>query len=744
MQVPEAVGFFEPRHTAETGNLICVSFATTHFVKDGHCLSVTGARARDGAILREPLMTGAPEKVSDEDSIVIDYTDLQPGDEAPDAPARPSAARPGSANVIVLSADPTLIDLLRDSVAGTHRVWRADDATHAADLMVAAGNPALLLDCALGDVNAKELVTQIHKQFPDLPIIVAGNRDDEGQLAPLISQGTIFRFLHMPASAERIRNFVDATQRRPHQGGAGLGATPRQAAALAAAMSNITAEHPKLTLPRIKVDFDPVVVRRWSRRGLLLISLLIAAWALAEWKPWERITLFPQQESAPIAPTDAGSDPAVLELLDAAALALSQGRLIHPPEQNALELYRAVLTRDPGNRMALHGIDSVADELLVEAERALMELDLARLASAIDAARSARPDHPRLEFFVTQLERERELQSNNGQIHRSTAAAVGRKLDATAAETPAGRAQGLLILANDRMRSKRLYGGKDSAHAYLMSARRLDPANPGVQEGIVTLAGLIQANAERTIRDNRLEEAGNWLQAAIALDVNHAEIASLRADLEAARLGNVRTDRTRILLLANQRIAQNRLLEPAGDSARHYVDLLRASDPAFEGLADTSALLATRALDEARKQMTAGNLDRADAFLRAAADAGAPASEVSAISAQLIASRVARPAAAPPAPAILPEKDMRRTHFVAPEYPLRARERGTQGWVDIEFTVNKDGTTRDANVKAAQPSGVFDRAALEAVSRWRYEPRVVNGSVIEQRVQARLRFQIED
>jgi TonB family protein len=686
-------------------------------------------------------MTGKPEQVSDEDSLIIDYTDLQPGDDAPDAAPPAPAPHPASANVIVLSADPMLIDLLRDSLAGSHRVWRADDATHAADLMVAAGNAALMLDAALADANAKDLVTQIHKQFPDLPIIVAGNRDDEAVLAPLISQGTVFRFLHKPASAERIRAFVDATQRRPQQAGVGLGATPRNAAALASAIS-ATSEHPKLRLPT--VSFDHAVVRRWFRRSLLLIPLLIAAWAINEWKPWERVSLFTQQDSAPIVPTDAGSDPRVLQLLDAAGLALSQNRLIEPPEQNALELYRAVLGLDPGNRMAQRGIDSVADELLVEAERALMEVDLVRLASAIDAARSARPDHPRLEFFVTQLERERELQSNKGKVQRASDATVGRMLDRTAAETPAGRAQGLLLLANDRMRSKKLYGGKDSAHAYLMSARRLDPANAAVQEGIVTLAGMLQANAQRTIRENRLEEAGNWIQAAIALDVNHTEIASLRADLEAARMGNVRADRTRILLLANQRIAQNRLIEPNGDSARHYVDLLRASDPNFEGLADTSALLATRALDEARKFQTAGNLDRADTLLRVAADAGAPASEVSAITAQITASRVTRAAAAPPPATVLPENEMRRTSFVAPTYPVKARQLGTEGWVDIEFTVNRDGTTRDGIVKAAEPKGVFDRTALQAVSRWRYEPRVVNGSAIDQRVIARLRFQLAD
>ena len=43
----------------------------------------------------------------------------------------------------------------------------------------------------------------------------------------------------------------------------------------------------------------------------------------------------------------------------------------------------------------------------------------------------------------------------------------------------------------------------------------------------------------------------------------------------------------------------------------------------------------------------------------------------------------------------------------------------------------------DVKVAVASPDQI-DRAALEAVSRWRYEPRVVDGTVIDQRVQARL------
>jgi TonB family protein len=723
--------------------------------------------------LRE-FQTSETMKFNPEDTINIDYSDLQPGDEAPDplappkppraaapataarpaahaiasatanAPAGPGAVASGCANVIVLSADPTLIELLRESLTGTHRVWRADDATHAADLMVAAGNAVLLVDSSLADQDTRGLVNEVHKQFPDLPIIVAGRRDDEAQLAPLVSSGVIFRFLHKPASAERIRNFVDATQRRAKPAADLPAAAPRPAVSITAAIAAITAEHPALAMPKVAVDRDGI--RRWSRRSLLLVPLLLLAWGLFEWQPWTRVSdVQPTAGDTPVATADAGNDPRVLKLLDSASLALTQGRLVDPPGENALELYRAVLARDPDNRVARRGIESVADDLLVQAERALMEQDLTRLASAVDAARSARPDHPRLEFFTLQLQRELDRQATPAQM-RAANAAVGQALDASAAQSTAGRVQSLVQLANDRMRSNRLVGGKDSAHAYLLAARKLDPADPGVQQGVASLSTQLQRNAQQSIRENRLDEASNWLLNAVALDVNQEEIALLRSDLEAARLGNVRADRARLLVLANQRIAQGRLIEPAGDSAKHYVDLLRAADPGFEGLTDTTALLATRALTEARQQITAGSPDRADQMLQTAAGNGAPDSEIAAVTAEIASARVAKPkpAAARLPAAVMPENSLKRTRFVPPEYPARALSRGTEGWVDIEFTVAADGTTRDAVVRAAEPADVFDRAALQAVGRWRYEPRTIDGVVVDQRVEARVRFQLKE
>jgi protein TonB len=80
---------------------------------------------------------------------------------------------------------------------------------------------------------------------------------------------------------------------------------------------------------------------------------------------------------------------------------------------------------------------------------------------------------------------------------------------------------------------------------------------------------------------------------------------------------------------------------------------------------------------------------------------------------------------------------------VDPEYPERAKQQRIEGWVDVEFTITPAGTVQDARVLEAQPPFVFDRAALDAIRRWRYNPRVENGvAVARPGVQVRLRFEL--
>lgn len=81
---------------------------------------------------------------------------------------------------------------------------------------------------------------------------------------------------------------------------------------------------------------------------------------------------------------------------------------------------------------------------------------------------------------------------------------------------------------------------------------------------------------------------------------------------------------------------------------------------------------------------------------------------------------------------------------VAPQYPPRAAERGVQGWVLVEFTIDPTGAVRDPVVIDADPKGVFERAAIRAVERWKYRPKIEAGKPTARRgIQTVLRFELD-
>jgi protein TonB len=90
------------------------------------------------------------------------------------------------------------------------------------------------------------------------------------------------------------------------------------------------------------------------------------------------------------------------------------------------------------------------------------------------------------------------------------------------------------------------------------------------------------------------------------------------------------------------------------------------------------------------------------------------------------------------------DRDVTPMVRIAPAYPPSAETRGIEGWVQVQFTITAAGTVRDAVVVAAEPPNVFDKAALEAIARWRYNPRVDGGVAVERvGVQTLIRFNLE-
>lgn len=82
------------------------------------------------------------------------------------------------------------------------------------------------------------------------------------------------------------------------------------------------------------------------------------------------------------------------------------------------------------------------------------------------------------------------------------------------------------------------------------------------------------------------------------------------------------------------------------------------------------------------------------------------------------------------------------THRVEPAYPPDAKRTRRQGWVDVTFTVEPDGSVIGATVADADPKYVFDRAAINAVSRWQFTPGMQDGKPVALPMRQRIEFRL--
>jgi len=80
---------------------------------------------------------------------------------------------------------------------------------------------------------------------------------------------------------------------------------------------------------------------------------------------------------------------------------------------------------------------------------------------------------------------------------------------------------------------------------------------------------------------------------------------------------------------------------------------------------------------------------------------------------------------------------------IPPRYPMRAARRRIEGWVKIEFTITEQGTVKDAVVVESQPAEIFDQAALRAIQKWKFKPKVIDGEAFEQRAIQILQFKLK-
>jgi len=79
---------------------------------------------------------------------------------------------------------------------------------------------------------------------------------------------------------------------------------------------------------------------------------------------------------------------------------------------------------------------------------------------------------------------------------------------------------------------------------------------------------------------------------------------------------------------------------------------------------------------------------------------------------------------------------------VVPAFPLDAYAACIAGYALVEFTIDANGDVTDVTTVESDPPGVFDAAAMAAVSQWKFSPRIVNGVAVPQRVSQNIDFSI--
>ncbi len=634
--------------------------------------------------------------------------------------------------LLALTQDRKLIATLRRVADPAHEVYAAGSEIDLAGALMAHHTGVVVLDVAALATPTGQLAARLHAQFPDIVLIVAGGSEDQAAVAAQITDGSVHRFLHRPVSEQRVRLFVEAAWRRYAEGPGG----PAGISAL------------------------PTRARRGAKWWLLAAALA----ALAAPLLWVGLLapstpLRPAASAAPSAAPTSG-DATLESLLTRADRALAAGQLVAPPGASAADLYREALRRNARDPRAVNGLEQTIDRLVSDAEGALQDRHLQDAQALADQAHAISPDHPRVAFLMAQIGAQRERLVLDKAQHAAATGNVAGALAVLDDAARGGRHSTLVEEARQQLaqqqvdervveflrrgreallRGQLIEPPEQSARFLIEAARALAPGDAGVQQATKELLARLQAEAGKALTAGNPDQADVWTSAAAGAGAERADVAALRAEAQRLRGASKADSLAQLTLTFNERLAAGSITEPAADSAKFYLAQLLQADPAHPATQLARTAFDTRVLDEARGALRAQDYGGARRWLSEARAAGADPASIGAVDAAIGAAQDA----AQRASSYVSASSMTRTRYVAPKFPPDASQRGIDGWVDLQFLVNTDGSVGELTIVGAQPVGIFEKAALDAVRHWRYQPLMRDGQAVTQRARVRVRFAMQ-
>lgn len=273
---------------------------------------------------------------------------------------------------------------------------------------------------------------------------------------------------------------------------------------------------------------------------------------------------------------------------------------------------------------------------------------------------------------------------------------------AVSAEVQAMNVDQLRDAATNALRENRIYApGGNNAMEYYLALRDKLPNDPGVTSALTDLMPYTLIAAEQSIAREEFTEAQRLSAIIEKADPKAPALPRLKQSIASAQ--EAVAQRAEDSEAKTKAAEENRLKEQ--QRLAQQAEQQRASEAAA---AQQLVQQQEAARQEAERQAAARReAEQREAAARAAA-APAPATPASAP-----ASTASNSGAG---------NQLRPISTPAPRYPPEALRAGTAGEVLVEFTVGTDGSVTSARVVRATPARVFDREAVNAAKRWKFQP----------------------
>jgi protein TonB len=255
----------------------------------------------------------------------------------------------------------------------------------------------------------------------------------------------------------------------------------------------------------------------------------------------------------------------------------------------------------------------------------------------------------------------------------------------------------------------RLYApAGNNAMEYYLALRDKQPADAGASSALTDLMPMTVIASEQAIAREDFAEAKRLVALIEKADGQHPALGRLKSSVASSETA------------AASRIAQQALT--AEQEAKRQADLLKQREEDQRKQQEQARQQAAQQPTPAQAQPTpaaaAEQARAAEAERQRLADAEAERlRQQQAAQAQQQAAQPARPAAS---------SELRAVSTPSPRYPQAAQRAGATGSVVVEFTVNPDGSVGAVRAVssdgARQYSREFEREAVAAAKRWRFQP----------------------